>query len=177
MNNTRPQLPLALALPLRIIPDKLHSSLLTKILNYVFKQMMKDGELEFMYDRSLTLHISDANINHTIKVKPDKLEVNTDHDNSDVTISGTVYDFLLLISNKEDPDTLFFQRHLKMQGDTELGVHLKNMLAGIDHESLGLPAYLQKVLNRTPDYFERLHNIRNTIKRSLPKKVSDKLKL
>ena len=51
-------------------------------------------------------------------------------------ISGTIHDFLLLISRTEDTDTLFFQRRLKMEGDTELGLQLKNFLDGMDIESL-----------------------------------------
>jgi predicted lipid carrier protein YhbT len=54
----------------------------------------------------------------------------------DMKISGTIHDFLLLISRPEDTDTLFFQRRLKMEGDTELGLQLKNFLDGMDIESL-----------------------------------------
>ena len=46
----------------------------------------------------------------------------------DVTISATANDFLALALRREDPDTLFFSRRLTIEGDTELGLLLKNTL-------------------------------------------------
>ncbi len=46
----------------------------------------------------------------------------------DATVAGGVGDFLLLAARREDADTLFFQRRLRMSGDTELGLYLKNFL-------------------------------------------------
>ena len=46
----------------------------------------------------------------------------------DVTISATASDFLALALRREDPDTLFFGRRLLIEGDTELGLLLKNAL-------------------------------------------------
>jgi O2-independent ubiquinone biosynthesis accessory factor UbiT len=42
----------------------------------------------------------------------------------------------------EDPDTLFFQRRLVIEGDTELGLGVKNFLDGLDEERLPLPLQL-----------------------------------
>lgn len=46
----------------------------------------------------------------------------------DVTISASANDFLALVLRREDPDTLFFSRRLVIEGDTELGLLLKNAL-------------------------------------------------
>lgn len=54
----------------------------------------------------------------------------------DVTFSATARDFLLLLSRREDPDTLFFSRRLVIEGDTELGLTVKNLLDAIDPESV-----------------------------------------
>lgn len=48
-----------------------------------------------------------------------------------VTISGRLIDFIALASGIEDPDTLFFQRRLSVEGETETGLHLKNVLDGL----------------------------------------------
>lgn len=40
--------------------------------------------------------------------------------------------FLQLLNSQEDPDTLFFQRALVIEGDTELGLRVKNMLDAVD---------------------------------------------
>ena len=54
----------------------------------------------------------------------------------DLTISASASDFLLLLSRREDPDTLFFSRRLVSEGDTELGLTIKNLLDALDPESV-----------------------------------------
>jgi predicted lipid carrier protein YhbT len=51
---------------------------------------------------------------------------------ADLTIAASAYDFLLLARRLEDPDTLFFSRRLSMEGDTELGLLVKNTLDAIE---------------------------------------------
>lgn len=50
----------------------------------------------------------------------------------DLTISAKSRDFISLMTREEDPDTLFFSRRLLMEGDTDLGLLVKNTLDGID---------------------------------------------
>jgi predicted lipid carrier protein YhbT len=54
----------------------------------------------------------------------------------DLTISASARDFLLLLSRREDPDTLFFSRRLVSEGDTELGLTVKNLLDALDPETV-----------------------------------------
>ena len=61
----------------------------------------------------------------------------------DLTISASAHDFLLLARREEDPDTLFFSRRLSMEGDTELGLLVKNTLDAIE-----LPTF--ELLRRLP---------------------------
>ncbi|SFN35373.1 ubiquinone anaerobic biosynthesis accessory factor UbiT [Xenorhabdus japonica] len=46
--------------------------------------------------------------------------------------------FILIAARKEDPDALFFQRHLQVEGNTELGLHVKNLMDSIELESIPL---------------------------------------
>lgn len=39
-------------------------------------------------------------------------------------------------ARKEDPDTLFFQRRLQIEGDTELGLYVKNLMDAIELDSM-----------------------------------------
>jgi O2-independent ubiquinone biosynthesis accessory factor UbiT len=50
----------------------------------------------------------------------------------DLVVAATLYDLSRLATRKEDPDTLFFSRRLVMEGDTELGLLIKNTLDAID---------------------------------------------
>jgi predicted lipid carrier protein YhbT len=59
--------------------------------------------------------------------------VSASHAAADVLIEGSCGDLLLLASQREDPDSLFFSRRLRLQGDTELGLHLKNFLDAQEH--------------------------------------------
>ncbi len=49
-----------------------------------------------------------------------------------LTVSATLRDFIALALREEDPDTLFFARRLAVEGDTGLGLAVKNLLDGID---------------------------------------------
>lgn len=68
----------------------------------------------------------------------------------DLTISATARDFLLLLSRREDPDTLFFSRRLVSEGDTELGLTVKNLLDSLDPEAIlhRLPLPLARAAQR-----------------------------
>lgn len=55
---------------------------------------------------------------------------------ADLTISASARDFLLLLARREDPDTLFFSRRLVSEGDTELGLIVKNLLDAIEPETV-----------------------------------------
>lgn len=46
----------------------------------------------------------------------------------DITVRARLEDYLALALRREDPDSLFFARRLVIEGDTELGVALKNAL-------------------------------------------------
>ncbi len=68
----------------------------------------------------------------------------------DLTVSATARDFLLLLARREDPDTLFFSRRLVSEGDTELGLTVKNLLDALDPDTVlrQLPAPLARAARR-----------------------------
>ena len=51
---------------------------------------------------------------------------------ADVTFSGTLMTFLRLLRRDEDPDTLFFNRKLMIEGNTALGLQIKNVLDAVE---------------------------------------------
>ena len=62
---------------------------------------------------------------------------------SDVTIRGALEEFWRLATRTEDPDTLFFSRRLSIEGDTETGLHVKNLLDALDYD---IEAHVRAVL-------------------------------
>jgi predicted lipid carrier protein YhbT len=47
---------------------------------------------------------------------------------ADVTVRASLADYAALALRREDPDTLFFSRRLVIEGDTALGLVVKNAL-------------------------------------------------
>ena len=66
-------------------------------------------------------------------------------DAPDLAFRANLSAFLQLAARQEDPDTLFFNRELSIEGDTELGLVVKNMLDAIEWPTLpklpGIPAF------------------------------------
>ena len=50
----------------------------------------------------------------------------------DLKFTADLSAFLQMVSRQEDPDTLFFNRTLTIEGDTELGLRVKNMLDALE---------------------------------------------
>lgn len=50
----------------------------------------------------------------------------------DLRFRAQLATYLKLLAREEDPDTLFFQRALMVEGDTELGLAVKNMLDAVE---------------------------------------------
>lgn len=130
------ELPLIAAKPLTFLPFKLHAFLLEKLLSKVFSAQILDGSCEFMRGHWLQLTINDLPAKwyfslgdyNRIIVKKDALP--------DVSISGNLSEFILLAAQREDPDTLFFQRRLVIEGNTELGLEIKNLIDSVDLQLL-----------------------------------------
>jgi predicted lipid carrier protein YhbT len=123
-----PTLLLTLSRPLRLMPTLAHSQVLAAVLNQVMKESIAQGELEFLDGRTVGIEITDLGIRYRLGFSAGKIRGFGDGVRADASISGGIQEFLLLAARREDADTLFFQRRLRMSGDTELGLYLKNFL-------------------------------------------------
>lgn len=153
---TSPHLPGVLAIPFRLLPAKLHSKFLVIILNRIMSQQIKDGDIDFLQGRSLCIKIRDAGIRYNIGLTDSKLVTKNSEEKYDLTIQASTYDFLNLAARQEDPDTLMFQRRLIMEGDTELGLELKNFLDGLDIESSRSFAMIDSLLQKSLPAYRKL---------------------
>ena len=153
----RPTLPALLALPLTLIPGPVHSTVLSTALNALFSTHIREGEFEFLRDQVLVIQVRDAKVEYRFRFAGPAGFVSAPPTlKPDLMISGALYDFLALASRREDSDTLFFHRRVVMEGDTALGLELKNLLDGMDLEAVGglLPPLL-RVANGFMAAFER----------------------
>ncbi|TCS73829.1 putative lipid carrier protein YhbT [Sulfuritortus calidifontis] len=97
--------------------------------------------------RRFCIRVRDLNLKFHFSVGPRGFVPEVAH-SADVTFTATAEDFARLALRLEDPDTLFFNRRLLIEGDTDLGLRVKNMLDGVELETLahGLPLGLGRVL-------------------------------
>lgn len=107
-----------------------------------------------MAGKQLRLSVADAGISFNFVWIKGGFVAGRDRVEPDLTISASAYDFYLLSRRQEDPDTLFFSRRLVMEGDTELGLMLKNTLDAMELNvfelARDLPARL--LLSMIPGY-------------------------
>jgi predicted lipid carrier protein YhbT len=129
------KLPNPLLFTARALPSAMHSVVISRLLNHMLSTQIDEDELDFLRGKTLHVCVEDTDLMYSLTLQNKRL-IASDQDRYDMKISGTIHDFLLLISRSEDADTLFFQRRLKMQGDTEMGLYLKNFLDGMDVDSL-----------------------------------------
>jgi len=153
---SHPLFPAPLSWPLKILPSFVHNKAIVATLNRMFSKELKEGELDFLQAKIIHISIEDAGIEYRFTLDNDKLTAADKNRSADLTLQGTIYNYLLLASRQEDTDTLFFSRRLKMQGDTELGLYVKNFLDGLDMDSHKVPAYLESVLQKSLPVYERL---------------------
>ncbi|WP_174873984.1 ubiquinone anaerobic biosynthesis accessory factor UbiT [Vogesella oryzae] len=60
----------------------------------------------------------------------------------DLLLAADLADFARLMLREEDPDTLFFNRRLRIEGDTELGLTVKNLLDSVDWQHTPLARFM-----------------------------------
>ena len=127
---------------LRLLPYKAQKSALLPALTSVFAEALEDGDFEFLQDKWLKIVITDLALTWWLSFDDNKLimasqgEMAEKNICEDVSFSATGDDLVLIAGRKQDPDTLFFQRRLKIEGDTELGLEVKNLIDAIDIEQL-----------------------------------------
>ncbi len=125
-----------LGLPVRFTPYAVQRPVLELTLNEIFKVQRMDGDLEFLSGRSVAVCFTDLGRTWLFGFGNRRLKTLSLDRRADVKISGTLASFMLLAAQSVDPDTLFFQRRLAIEGDTELGLFVKNLLDSTDWSSI-----------------------------------------
>lgn len=120
----------------RCAPKAAQASMLQLALNQFFRPELKVGELDFLTAKTLVVQVSDIALQFAISLNGSSLAVQLDSPQQDLLLKAELADFVAMISNTADPDTLFFRRRLQMLGDTELGLYCKNLLDSIGPERL-----------------------------------------
>lgn len=99
-------------------------------LNRLFSSAMADGEFDDFEGRRIRLELNGGHPGITLGFWAGRLRVVDGP--GEATIRGSLSAFITLAERRQDPDQLFFQRRLVIEGDTELGLALKNLLDGLE---------------------------------------------
>ncbi len=135
-------LPPTFVLPQRLgsllarLPTYPGSALLVTALNLGLSPQLPDDVRGLLLHKKLRIHVRDARLTFDFTWTGERFAACSRAQTTDLTIAASAHDFLRLAQRQEDPDTLFFSRRLSMQGDTELGLVVKNAL-----DALELPVF------------------------------------
>ncbi|HBY8224946.1 TPA: SCP2 domain-containing protein [Klebsiella pneumoniae] len=143
--------PSLMSVPVKLAPFALKRQVLEQVLSWQFRQALAEGELEFLEGRWLSIHVRDIGLLWYTSVVDGRLVVSQQAD-ADVSFSADASDLLTIAARKQDPDTLFFQRRLVIEGDTELGLYVKNLMDAIELEQM--PKALRVMLLQLADFVE-----------------------
>jgi len=154
--SSSPRLPKPFSLPLKILPQALHNRFLANIINKILVNDLNAGELDFLQDRSVAIEISDLGLSYQLTLSGNRLMGANVQGEKDLIVRASLYDFMSMASRQVDPDTLVFQRRLVMEGDTELGLALKNYLDGMDIEASKVLTLVESLSRKTMPVYKKL---------------------
>lgn len=126
-----PQLPSLLANVVSRLPQWPPTTVLCAGLNLLFLPTLDADTKRRLTDRVVSIKVSDAGLDGRVRLTALGF-LPVLRAEPEVTISACAWDFYRLARRLEDPDTLFFSRRLTIDGDTELGLLVKNTLDAID---------------------------------------------
>lgn len=143
--NIAKKLPCLLLKPSLIAPKVVSTTVIGSALNWLLKQPITEDELDFLQGQVLAIKVTDVPLTVYITLNGNQqIDVQMkEPEQVNVTFSGDALSFVQLFAGDKDPDTLFFQRKLLIEGDTEMGLMIKNFF---DDVELTLPPWLHQQL-------------------------------
>ncbi len=150
--NTTSQ-PFTLPTPLAALTGRLPaypgSLLLVTALNRGVARQIPSDVGEMLRGKRLRIQVRDARVTLDFTWTGSAFAARPRQAETDLCISASAHDFVLLAQRQQDPDTLFFNRRLVMEGDTELGLVVKNTLDALELPVLDLQQWApRQVLSR-----------------------------
>lgn len=138
---------------LSILPGYPKTLLFVQALNLALGDTLRSEVMQPLHNKLISIRVTDAGVAFYFYLSPNGLVACRRNREPELTISASAHDFLMLALRKEDPDTLFFSRRLCMEGDTELGLLVKNTLDAMElppfnFRSLSPPRILAELRTR-----------------------------
>lgn len=132
MTTATQTLPAPLGKLLGRLPAFPGSLLFVSGLNLTLAKHLSDDVTQALQGKKLRLHVIDTHWKFDFVWRNGRFIACSAQQQTDLCLSASAYDFLQLARRQEDPDTLFFNRRLTMEGDTELGLLVKNTMDAME---------------------------------------------
>lgn len=145
-----PDCPAPVAALLQRLPPYPGSLMFATALNAFLAPQLPADVGTMLQGRKLCLQIKDARLRFDFTWNGQRFAALPRQSESELTISATGPDFVRLARRQEDPDTLFFSRRLSIEGDTELGLVVKNTLDALELPVFDLSRFGARVRGRPP---------------------------
>lgn len=117
------------------------SLLFVTALNLALAKQLAPDVTQMLTGKKLRLCVTDAHWAFDFEWRKHRFVACQNNGKADLTISASAHDFVQLARRQEDPDTLFFNRRLAMEGDTELGLLVKNTIDAIELPMIDLEPF------------------------------------
>ncbi|MDR1936821.1 MAG: SCP2 sterol-binding domain-containing protein [Candidatus Accumulibacter sp.] len=116
------------------LPQWPHAVALAAGFNAVVRMGLLPGEnLALLENRSFLIDVLDTGCRAAFTFRDGRFRpLFSVPDAPDLAFRANLSAFLQIAARQEDPDTLFFKRALSVEGDTELGLVVKNMLDAVE---------------------------------------------
>lgn len=114
------------------LPERPPQYALVTLLNQLLNRGILPADMSLLANRIFEIVVSDMGMTIRFSANEQKFLVNSSGGEPDLRLTANTAEFFKMMLRKEDPDTLFFNRKLDIEGDTELGLIAKNLLDSID---------------------------------------------
>lgn len=112
------------------------SAFFAGVLNVALRRDLPEDVYLQLIGRRVEIFVSDWDARFRFCVTPDRFLPLAQSAAIDLGITATARDFALLASGEEDADTLYFDRRVVVEGDTELALLIKNTLDALSAPKL-----------------------------------------
>lgn len=145
MKHTEFHFPRPLSAVLSRLPQQPPTLAFIQLLNLLLQPVLHWQDLQTLQGRHVAIRVNDLGLQFHFSIGRNRFLPARRTAPVDLLIAATAHDFYLLINRSEDPDSLFFNQRLLLEGDTELGLIAKNTLDSIE---LSPSSWLQAQLSR-----------------------------
>ncbi|MFV8834170.1 SCP2 sterol-binding domain-containing protein [Aquisalimonas sp.] len=136
--------------PAQMLPASLLEAIVATVSTRVLRDRIADGALDPLGGRVIRIVVRDPDVSVRLTLRDGRIVPAPPGQDAAATVTAFAEDLVQVMAQRVDPDTLFFHRRLGVQGDTALGLAVKNVLDSVDPAELPTP--VTELLRQAADH-------------------------